>query len=58
MIVIIMIIMIARAVTVMRVGRQLRRWMMMVVSMIKRMMAETVSYFMSFIGIRPRGHQD
>ena len=58
MTVIIMIIMIARTVTVMRVGRQLRRWMMMVVSMIKRMMAETVSYIMSFIGIRPRGHQD
>ena len=58
MIVIIMIIMIARTVTAMRVGRQLRSWMMMVVSMIKRMMTESVSYILSFIVTRPREHQD
>ena len=32
--------------------------MMMVVSMIKRMMTESVSYILSFIVTRPREHQD
>ena len=56
--VIIMIMMIDRTVTVMGVGRQLRRWMMVVMSMVKRMMAKSVSYMLSFIGIPLQDHQD
>ena len=52
------VILLARRVTVMMAGRQLRSWVMMVVSMIKRMMSKTLSFILSCAGVHPREHQE